>query len=104
MTACKTSIGGSSTKKHSLKWKQGQEVQDINDVTTAMKCLSFSGGAFSQSVIKGYSVGTLARMDKMTLQRYVELQVLVPLSTKALNFGSHALSLRKWEGNKTLDS
>ena len=61
-------------------------MQDINDVTAAMKSLSFSGGAFSQSIIKGYTVSTLVWMDEMTLQKYVELQVLVPFSTKALNF------------------
>ena len=73
MPAHKTSIGGSSMKKTIPKsGSKTKKVQDINDVTAAMKSLSFSGGVFSQSVINGYSVGTLTWMDKTTLQKYVE--------------------------------
>ena len=60
-------------------------MQDINDVTAAMKSLSFSGVVFSQSIIKGYTVGTLVWTDKVMLQKYVELQVLFSCSTEALN-------------------
>ena len=56
MPAHKTSIGGSSRKKTiPQSGSKTKKVQDINDVTAAMKSLSFSGGVFSQSVINRYS-------------------------------------------------
>ena len=73
MPACKTSVGGSSMKKIHQSRDKAKKVQDITDVTAAVKCLSFSSGVFSWSIIKEYTVGTLAWMDKTMLQKHVDL-------------------------------
>ena len=55
----------------------------MQDLVSSIKQLDLSEGLFSHEVVKGYPVGTLIWTDKMSLQKYVEIWIIVPLCTNA---------------------
>ena len=57
----------------------------MDGFASVIKQVELSEGFFCCRVVKGYPVGTLVWTDKTALQKYVKIQVEVPLCTKAFN-------------------
>ena len=55
----------------------------MEGLLSSIKHLNLSEGFFSHEAVKCYPVGTLIWINKMSLQKYVEIQLIVPLCTDA---------------------